>query len=91
MKPTFRADNLLNTLQRNRIIEIETIKHILWKFNPPTASWWNESDSNFVPLSPSLFLQDIKEIVMPDCDAADYKGFNIRIKYRRAFQKDLRK
>ncbi|GIX94471.1 hypothetical protein CEXT_62801 [Caerostris extrusa] len=75
MKPTFRADNLLSTLQWNRTIEIETMNHILRKFNPPTSSWWG----------------DIKEIVMPDCDAADCKGFNIRIKYRRALQKILGK
>jgi hypothetical protein len=133
------ADNLLKTLDWDRIIENGTVNRIQWKFNPPTASWWggwwerliriikdvlkrvigraclsyeemvtvlcdceavinsrpltyiSESDSDFVPLSPSLFLQDIKEIGVPDCDAADHKSLNKRVKYRLAIQRDLRK
>lgn len=133
------ADNLLKTLDWERIIENGTVNRIQWKFNPPTASWWggwwerlirvmkdvlkrvigraclsyeemttvlcdcesiinsrpltyiSESDSDFVPLSPSLFLQDLKEIGVPDCDAVDHKSLNRRVKYRLALQKDLRK
>ncbi len=34
------ADNLLKTLDWDRIIENGTVNRIQWKFNPPTASWW---------------------------------------------------
>ncbi|XP_055941739.1 uncharacterized protein LOC129971787 [Argiope bruennichi] len=133
------ANNLLRSLDWNRIVENGAIHRIKWKFNPPTASWWggwwerlirvmknvlkrvlghaflsydemitvlcdcesiinsrpltyiSKRDTDFVPLSPSLFLQDIREVGMPDCDAADHKSLNKRIKYRLALQKDLRK
>ncbi|GBM68029.1 hypothetical protein AVEN_75871-1 [Araneus ventricosus] len=43
-----------------------------------------------VPISPSSFLQDIKEWSTPDLDAIDHKRLNRRIKYRQNLQKDLR-
>ncbi|XP_054713434.1 uncharacterized protein LOC129222896 [Uloborus diversus] len=59
--------------------------------NSRPLTYVSEQESEFVPLSPSLFLQDIKETGMPDCDAADHKRLNKRIKYRLALQKGLRK
>ena len=59
--------------------------------NSRPLTYISERDADFVPLSPSLFLQDIKEVGVPDCDAADHKSLNKRIKYRLSLQKDLRR
>ncbi|XP_055936594.1 uncharacterized protein LOC129966206 [Argiope bruennichi] len=59
--------------------------------NSRPLTYISERDTDFVPLSPSLFLQDIREVGVPDCDAADHKSLSKRIKYRLALQKDLRK
>ncbi|GFT12853.1 DUF5641 domain-containing protein [Nephila pilipes] len=39
----FLADNLLKSLDWDRIVENGFINRIQWKFNPPTASWWGGS------------------------------------------------
>ncbi|GFW72035.1 retrovirus-related Pol polyprotein from transposon opus [Trichonephila clavipes] len=59
--------------------------------NSKPLTYTSENDSAFVPLSPSLFLQDIKEIGIPDYGSVDHKSLNKRAKYRLALQKDLRK
>ncbi|GIY71094.1 DUF5641 domain-containing protein [Caerostris extrusa] len=96
MVPIFvGADNLLKTLDWDRVFENGTVNCIQWKFNPSTASWWvvdgSERDLDFVPLSLSLFLQDIKKIGLPDWDVADHKSLNRRIQFRLTLQKDLMK
>ncbi|GFY52137.1 integrase catalytic domain-containing protein [Trichonephila inaurata madagascariensis] len=57
--------------------------------NSRPFTYTSENDSEFVPLSPSLFLQDIKEIGVPDCDTVDHKSLNKRVKYRLERQKDI--
>lgn len=59
--------------------------------NSRPLTYIDECDSEFVPLTPAMFLQDIKLSGVPDCDAADHKSLNHRIKYRIALQKDIRK
>nr|GBO23760.1 hypothetical protein AVEN_16926-1 [Araneus ventricosus]GBO23765.1 hypothetical protein AVEN_49072-1 [Araneus ventricosus]GBO23770.1 hypothetical protein AVEN_147163-1 [Araneus ventricosus] len=46
---------------------------------------------HLVPISPSSFLQDIKEWSTPDIDAIDHKSLNRRIKCRQNLQTDLPK
>ncbi|GBM45476.1 hypothetical protein AVEN_210213-1 [Araneus ventricosus] len=57
--------------------------------NSRPLTYVSESEQ-LVPISPSSFLQDIKEWSTPDLDAIDHKCLNRRIKYRQNFQKDLR-
>ncbi|GBN85883.1 hypothetical protein AVEN_203982-1 [Araneus ventricosus] len=57
--------------------------------NSRPLTYVSESEQ-LVPISPSSFLQDIKEWNTPDIDAIDHKSLNRRIKYRQNLQKDLR-
>ncbi|GBM08053.1 hypothetical protein AVEN_150474-1 [Araneus ventricosus] len=57
--------------------------------NSRPLTYVSESDQ-LVPISPSSFLQDIKEWSTPGIDAIDHNSLNRRIKYRQNLQKDLR-
>ncbi|GBM98550.1 hypothetical protein AVEN_2216-1 [Araneus ventricosus] len=57
--------------------------------NSRSLTYVSESEY-IVAISPSLFLQDIKEWSTPDIDAMNHKSLNRRIKYRQNLQKDLR-
>ncbi|GBN35463.1 hypothetical protein AVEN_125646-1 [Araneus ventricosus] len=57
--------------------------------NSRPLTYVSESE-HLVLISPSSFLQDIKEWSTPDIDAIDHKSLNRRIKYRQNLQKDLR-
>ncbi|GBM61402.1 hypothetical protein AVEN_70764-1 [Araneus ventricosus] len=57
--------------------------------NSRPLTYVSESEQ-LVPISPSSFLQGIKEWSTPDLDAIDHKSLNRRIKYRQHFQKKLR-
>ncbi|GBM26225.1 hypothetical protein AVEN_22783-1 [Araneus ventricosus] len=71
----------------------------------PPGCWWErlisilknllrkvlDNEAELVPLSPSMFLQDIKTIGVPDCDAVDHLSSNKRVKYRQTLQKNFRK
>lgn len=59
--------------------------------NSRPLTYISENDSELLPLSPSLFLQDVKETKMPDCDFIEETSFNKRLKYRCKIQADLRK
>ncbi|GFX50372.1 hypothetical protein TNCV_339071 [Trichonephila clavipes] len=43
------------------------------------------------PLTPVMFLQDIREVGVPQLDQIDENKFNKRLVYRNRIQKDLRK
>ncbi|GBO23958.1 hypothetical protein AVEN_216759-1 [Araneus ventricosus] len=57
--------------------------------NSRPLTFVSESDQ-LVPISPSSFLQDIKEWSTPDIDAIDHKSLNRRIKYRQNLRTNLR-
>ncbi|GBM87613.1 hypothetical protein AVEN_119541-1 [Araneus ventricosus] len=50
----------------------------------------SENDTDFTPISPSKFIQGIREWIAPDLVVADHNSLNKRIKYRQTVQKDLR-
>ncbi|GFY44871.1 integrase catalytic domain-containing protein [Trichonephila inaurata madagascariensis] len=43
------------------------------------------------PLTPAMFLQDIREVGVPELDQIDENKLNKRLVYRNRIQKDLRK
>ncbi|GBN56376.1 hypothetical protein AVEN_183204-1 [Araneus ventricosus] len=58
--------------------------------NNRLLTYVSENDTDFTPISPSMFIQDIREWTVPDLDVADHNSLNERIKYRETIQKDLR-
>ncbi|GBM09543.1 hypothetical protein AVEN_100449-1 [Araneus ventricosus] len=57
--------------------------------NSRPLTYVSESE-HLMPISPSSFLQDIKEGSTPDIDAIEHKSLNRRLQYRQNLQKDLR-
>ncbi|XP_055948258.1 uncharacterized protein LOC129981444 [Argiope bruennichi] len=58
--------------------------------NSRPITYVTDNDAELVPLTPSMFLQDIKVSGVPDCDKADQQSLNQRVKYRQNLQKALR-
>ncbi|GBM64656.1 hypothetical protein AVEN_91723-1 [Araneus ventricosus] len=48
--------------------------------NSRLLTYISENDTDFTPISPSLFIQDIREWAVPDLDVADHNRLNKRIK-----------
>ncbi|GBM95385.1 hypothetical protein AVEN_139819-1 [Araneus ventricosus] len=59
--------------------------------NSRPLSHVSERDSELIPLSPNSFLQDFRQIGVPDLDQADEVVLNKRIKYRQQLITDIRK
>ncbi|GBN68724.1 hypothetical protein AVEN_67968-1 [Araneus ventricosus] len=59
--------------------------------NSRQLSHVSERDSELIPLSPNSFLQDFRQIGVPDLDQADEVILNKRIKYRQQLITDIRK
>ncbi|XP_055947158.1 uncharacterized protein LOC129980799 [Argiope bruennichi] len=59
--------------------------------NSRPLTYVTENDVPLMPLSPSLFLQDIQISGVPDLDDIGHRSLNKRVKYRENLQKDLRK
>ncbi|GBO00461.1 hypothetical protein AVEN_126126-1 [Araneus ventricosus] len=53
-------------------------------------TYFSENDKDFTPITPSMFIQDIKEWVVSDLHVADHNSLNKRIKCRQGVEKDLR-
>ncbi|GBN33440.1 hypothetical protein AVEN_171049-1 [Araneus ventricosus] len=58
--------------------------------NSRPLTYVSENDTDFTPISPSMFIQGISEWTVPDLDVSDYNSLSKRIKYRQTVQKDLR-
>ncbi|GBN43659.1 hypothetical protein AVEN_262637-1 [Araneus ventricosus] len=58
--------------------------------NSRPLAYVSENDTDFTPISSSMFIQDIREWAVPDLDVADHYSLNKRIKYRQTVQNDLR-
>ncbi|GBN21966.1 hypothetical protein AVEN_107035-1 [Araneus ventricosus] len=57
--------------------------------NSRPITYISENDTNFTPISPSMFIQDVREWAVPDLDVADHYSLSKRNKYRQTVQKDL--
>ncbi|GBN23522.1 hypothetical protein AVEN_170889-1 [Araneus ventricosus] len=56
---------------------------------PPT--YVSDDTSDLEPLTPSMFLQEVREVGIPDLDLLDNKSLNKRFAYRQRLRQDLRK
>lgn len=64
-----------------------------WKsefVNSRLLTYVSEDPDDLVPLSPSVFLQEVREIGVLDCDMLYHSKFNKKAKYRLNILKDLR-
>ncbi|GBN21007.1 hypothetical protein AVEN_204555-1, partial [Araneus ventricosus] len=59
--------------------------------NSRPLTYLNEDNEDLVALTPAMFLQDVKEIGVPDIDQIDAKRMNKRFFYRQKLCQDLRK
>lgn len=58
--------------------------------NSRPMTYVTDNDAELVPLTPSMFLQDIKVSGVPDFDRVDHQSLNQRVKYRQNLQIALR-
>ncbi|GFW20881.1 integrase catalytic domain-containing protein [Trichonephila clavipes] len=59
--------------------------------NSRPLTYVTDDVENFVPLTPAMFLQDIREVGVPEIDQIDENKLNKRLVYRIRIQNDLRK
>ena len=58
--------------------------------NSRPLTYVSENNEDLIPLSPSMFLQEIQEVGVPDLDELDAKGFEKRFRYRQQLRNELR-
>ena len=84
-------NNALKKIDFKRLAEKMTLEQIEWKFNPPSSIVLiSDGYEKSVPLTPSMFLQEIKEIGVVDLDCLEITDFNKRYTYRQKIKSDLR-
>ena len=59
--------------------------------NSMPLTYVSEDVADLAPITPNMFLMDLKEVGLPDCDAVDSNIFNRRAKYRQEIKNDCRK
>ena len=59
--------------------------------NSRPLTYVSDDPEDLKPLSPSLFLQDIAEIGVPDCDMLNHTKLTKKMKHRQQIREDLRK
>nr|XP_042907172.1 uncharacterized protein LOC107438580 [Parasteatoda tepidariorum] len=59
--------------------------------NGRPLTYVSEDISDLVPLTPSMFLQEVREVGLPDLDLLDSKSLNKRFAYRQRLRQDLTK
>ncbi|XP_055947026.1 uncharacterized protein LOC129980670 [Argiope bruennichi] len=59
--------------------------------NSRPLTYLSEDNEDLIALTPAMFLQDVKEIVVPDIDQIDAKRMNKKFFYRQKVCQDLRK
>ncbi|XP_011858694.1 PREDICTED: uncharacterized protein LOC105556221 [Vollenhovia emeryi] len=126
--------NLLKRIDWVKINELSRVQKIQWKFNPPSAPWWerliqilkrtlrkilgracleyeemltvlcdcesiinarpltylSEDPRDPSPITPNMFLQEIQEVGVPDCDVIDREKFKGRFRYRQRLKDELK-
>lgn len=58
--------------------------------NPRPITYLSEDPVELVPLTPAMFLQDIREVGVPDLDNIESNQLTKRRRYRQKLQEDLR-
>jgi hypothetical protein len=58
--------------------------------NSRPLTYISEGVADLAPLTPNMFLMDLREVGLPDCDAVDSGRLTRRAKYRQAIKERLR-
>ncbi|GFX70606.1 integrase catalytic domain-containing protein [Trichonephila clavipes] len=89
------AYRLYQKVNLEKLKNVEELNPISWKFIPPQAPWSltyvTDDVEDLEPLTPAMFLQDIREIGVPELDQIDENKLNKILVYRNRIQNDLRK
>lgn len=133
------TENAFATLNWDQIMRETSVQRIIWRFNPPTASWWggfferligvvkqllrrvlgraclsyeelltslcdceavvnsrpltyvSNDSKDLVPLTPAMFLHDLVEVGVPDCDEIDRISLSRSARHKQKLRDDLRK
>lgn len=59
--------------------------------NARPLTYLSEDPRDLTPISPNMFLQEVREIGVPDCDFIDREKLKGRFKYRQHLKDELRK
>ncbi|XP_015433580.1 PREDICTED: uncharacterized protein LOC107189534 [Dufourea novaeangliae] len=59
--------------------------------NARPITYVSNDPMDLCPLTPSMFLQEVREIGMPDCDDVNRCDINKRLRYRQMLREDLRR
>lgn len=85
---------ILRKVIGNAYLEYEELNTILCDaesvINSRPLTYLSEDSEDLVALSPSLFLQEITEVGVPDLDLIDEKKLNKRYTYKQKIRQDLR-
>ncbi|GFX25300.1 putative RNA-directed DNA polymerase from transposon X-element [Trichonephila clavipes] len=128
------AHGELSGIDWEKVLKLATVQRIIWKFNPPTAGWWerlvrvlkellrrtlgnailtteelqtvlcdcesvinsrpltylSENSDDLVPLSPTMFLVENRNLDVPDIVYRDTVNLRKRVRYRQKLLNDLR-
>ncbi|GFS68954.1 integrase catalytic domain-containing protein [Trichonephila clavipes] len=85
------AYRLYQKVNLEKLKNVEELNPISWKFIRPQVPWWGDDVEDLEPLTPAMFLQDIREVDVPELDQIDENKLNKRLVYRNRIQNDLRK
>lgn len=58
--------------------------------NSRPLTYVSDDSDELIPLTPSLFLQDIKQVGVPDLDSVDSYKLNVRVNYCNTLRRELR-
>lgn len=59
--------------------------------NARPLTYLSDDPRELAPITPNLFLQEIREVGLPDCDVIDREKLKKRFKYRQFLKEELRK
>ncbi|UYV78489.1 hypothetical protein LAZ67_16001717 [Cordylochernes scorpioides] len=76
------------TFVMNRVMEIRSLKSLM---NSRPLTYMSEDVEDLSPLTPALFLHDLKEIGVPDLDSIERSSLQKRYRFRQRLREDLRK
>ncbi|GFV59408.1 uncharacterized protein TNCV_235641 [Trichonephila clavipes] len=93
---TFKgAYRLYQKVNIEKLKNVEELNPVSWKFLPPQVPWpltyVTDDVEDLGPLTPAMFLQDIREIAVSELDQIDENKLNKMKVYRNRIQNDLRK
>lgn len=59
--------------------------------NSRSITYVSDDSEDLMPLSPAMYLQELREIEVPDCDNVDRDSIVRRLRYRQKLRDDLRR